>query len=134
MRTAPNVKDSEVLKVSKWDSLSCQYKRRILIFMQKYKLESMPTSFDMLFESKTERHSSRLNHTLRIPGYRTEIGRNSISFRGPVLWNSLSKEMKNSTIEPFKKHLKYEREKINAISFTKGTGQFLKKDSDYIYF
>ena len=51
-----------------------------------------------------------------------------------MLWNSLSKEKKNSTIEPFKKHLKYEREKINDISFTKGTGQFLKKDFDFIYF
>ena len=69
-----------------------------------------------------------------LPSYRTEISRNSISSRGPVLWNSLSKEMKNSTIETFKKHLKYERKKINTISFSKGTGQFIKKDSDSICF
>ena len=51
-----------------------------------------------------------------------------------MLWNPLSKEMKNTTIDTFKKHLKYERKKINAISFTNGTGQCLKKDSDFIYF
>ena len=51
-----------------------------------------------------------------------------------MLWNPLSKEIKNTTIGTFKKHLKYEPKKINAISFTKGTGQFLKKDSDFIYF
>ena len=51
-----------------------------------------------------------------------------------MLWNPFSEEMKNTTIETLKKHLKYERKKINAISFTKGTGQFLKKDSDFIYF
>ena len=44
-----------------------------------------------------------------------------------MLWNSLSEEMKNTTIETFKKHLKYKRKKINTISFTKGTGQLLKK-------
>ena len=100
--------------------------------MQKYKLNSLLASFDTLFESKTERHSSRLNHTLRIPRYRTEIGK--ISFGGPVLWNSVNEEIKNSTIETFKKHLKYKRKKINAIIFTQGTGQFSKKDSDFIHF
>ena len=51
-----------------------------------------------------------------------------------MLWNSVSEEMKNSTIEIFKKHLKYKRKKINAIIFTQGTGQFSKKYSDFIYF
>ena len=63
-RTAPKVKDSEVLNVSKWDSLSYQYKRRILIFMQEYKLESLPTSFDTLLNQKRKDTADcRLNHS-----------------------------------------------------------------------
>ncbi len=123
-----------MLNESKWDSLSYQYKRQILIFMQKFNLENLPDSFDTLFESKTERYSTRLNQTLWTPSYRTEIGRNSTSFRGPALWNPLSKEMKKLNIETFKKHLTYKRKKINSISFTKGTVQFLNKDSDFLYF
>ena len=38
---------------------------------------------------------------------RTELGRQSIQFRGPIIWNSLNKELKKQTNrETFKRHLK----------------------------
>ena len=99
-RIPPNVKDSEVLNASKWDSLSYKCKSDMQdesTHLCKSTIKKPSSFLRYPFESKTERHSSRLNHTLGIPRYRTEIGRNSISFRGPVLRNSCRiKQLKRS--------------------------------------
>ena len=53
---------------------------------------------------------------------RTELGRQSIQFRGPIKWNSLNKELKKQTNrETFKRHLRSDMKTLNKLSFGKET-------------
>ena len=48
--------------------------------------------------------------TLEVKRMKTEIGRNSLMYRGPVVWNTLDRELRQSkTIETFKRNLKKKR-------------------------
>ena len=67
---------------------------------------------------------------------RTELGRNSLAFRGTVVWNVLDESLRNSqNINIFKKTLKKNIFKLNRITFAKGTFFNTNKDIlNYYYF
>ena len=59
---------------------------------------------------------------LQIKRTKTELGKNSLFFRGPVVWNRLQREMREQkTLKNFKKTLKKDINIIDKISFIKGT-------------
>ena len=102
------VKDYDILTHIKWQDMGYIYKRRIDVEMYKNNLESrIGHLFNII--------NTRKGKTLEVKRMKTEIGRNSLGIGGPVVWNTLDRELRQSkTIETFKRNLK-ERTKINKF-------------------
>ena len=83
-----------------------------------------------LKESKRRGYIIEMNKTI------TEFGRQSLFFRGPVVWNNLDRNARNSErIDTFKSILKKNSKVIQSISFVKGTCNNRNKNiEDFIYF
>ena len=79
-------------------------------------------------------HSKRSNNKLTLPRLRTEIGRMTLKFRSTILWNSLSKEDRDKIKDAFKETMNELKEKINNITFDKGTTTKRFRNRDYVYF
>ena len=127
--------DEDILRKVKWDPISYLYKRKVLIIMQNSHLQRVPDRICDLFDKckNTKRHL-RSGTKFNVPEYRTEAGRNSIRYRGPLLWNTLQNDQKEKTIECFKRSIGKFREQLKKITFAKGTGQLLNKRLDFMYF
>ena len=66
---------------------------------------------------------------------RTELGRQSLQFRGPMIWNSLNKELKQEpNRETFKRQLRSDMKILNKRSFGKETTLNTNRDENYIYY
>ena len=79
--------------------------------------------------------NKRSNNKLTLPRPRTEIGRMTMKFRGTILWNSLSNEDRDiKSKNAFKEKLKKLKEKINNITFEKGTTTIRFRNDNYVYF
>ena len=71
--------------------------------------------------------------TMEIPRPRTEIGRNSVTYRGPLIWNLLTMETRAcNTKDTFKAKLK--TCKLDKIDFQKEAAIGTNKKKDYIYY
>ena len=54
--------------------------------------------------ARVTRYANKMN--MKIRAFRTEMGRQAISYRGPMSWNKLSNELKNcNKLNSFKKEL-----------------------------
>ena len=70
-----------------------------------------------------------------IPRCTKEIGRTSIKYRGPLLWNSLPLNIRSiENFHTFKKSLKRAKESVKSVSFLKEASMITFKRTDYIYF
>ena len=79
--------------------------------------------------------NKRSSNKLTLPRPRTEIGRMTMKFRGPILWNSLSNEDRDiKSKNAFMEKLKKLKEQINNISFEKGTTTTRFRNDSYVYF
>lgn len=126
--------NEKILQIANWDPLSYIYKRRLLTIMQQVNLEKVIPTIGQLFTKKQEqRYELRRKTVFEIPSVRTEVGRNTVAFRGPMIWNSLTEDLKLKTIENFKVQLKKHRISINNFNFAKGTGHLSFKDSNFVY-
>ena len=65
--------------------------------------------------------------------YRTEAGKNSICYRGPLLWNILVEDQKED-IDSFKRSTGKAREQLQKVTFAKSIEQLLNKNLDFMYF
>ena len=66
---------------------------------------------------------------------RKEIERESIRYRGPVLWSKLSQPIRdsNTSIDTFKKQLKNEKA-LRNVTFRRGASLDTNLDNDFFYF
>ena len=75
---------------------------------------------------------------MEVPGKSLELGRDSLLFRGPVVWNCLDKNARKcENIDTFKRVLKTPTNKaaLEKVSFIKGTCMNYNKDlEDFVYF
>ena len=79
--------------------------------------------------------NKRSNNKLTLPRPRTEIGRMTMKFRGPILCNSLSNEDRDiKSKNTFKEKLKILKEQINNITFEKGTRTIQFRNDSCVYF
>ena len=63
-----------------------------------------------------------MGEQFEIAQVRTEVGRHSLRYRGPVVWNALSTNLKvQRNLKTFKRHLKSNLGTLNQINFAKGT-------------
>ena len=123
-RVPQNILESEVLSYIKWQDLGYLYKRRLAIevFKVKQGLNHRLLPFFTFIESK------RRGVLLEVKRKKAELGRNSFSYRGIVVWNSLDRRTRNlDSTEPQQSSLK-------KITFNKGTTANLKKDITFLYY
>ena len=126
--------NEEILQIANWDPLSYIYKRRLLTIMQQVHLEGVIPTIGQLFSKKEgQRYELRRKTVFKIPSSKTDIGRNTVALRGPIIWNSLPEDLKLKTVENFKVHLTKQRTHINNFNFIKGTGHLNFKDRDFVY-
>ncbi len=125
--------ENEVLLAANWDEIDYIYKRKILVLMHKAFYNSLLETLEMHF--KPLRTRSRDSHKFEIPTCSKEIGRVSIRYRGPLLWNNLPLELRKvDNLDTFKTSIKREKKLIKSISFLKKASAIRSKHPDFIYF
>ena len=103
-RLNKSIKDENVLAAVNWQDLGYIYKRKIATVMYKVTFD---TKSRIAYQYCVGRESLRKGAQFEIKRMRTELGRQSLQFRGPIIWNSLNKELKKQTKrETFKCHLR----------------------------
>ena len=102
--------DSDVLKLVKWKSLSYIYKRILASIMYQVYHNSLPDKLTALLEIHNNENSynlRRINDFSQLR-YNGNLGRNSLRYRGPIVWNSIPKAIRNATSQQiFKGRLKH---------------------------
>ena len=105
-----------VFATAKVLSLESLNKLQTNIFMYKYLNEMLPTKFcsKFLCNRDVHKYDTRQSNIYHVPKPRIEIMKQSISYRGPVLWNNLPLKIQQAgTLSCFKSYLKsYLCEKI----------------------
>ena len=78
---------------------------------------------------------SRDNLSFELPRCSKEIGRTSVRWRGPLLWNSLRINTRSiKGIYSFKCNLKSKKELLNSVSYNKEACLIQNKQKDFIYY
>ena len=95
-------------------SLSHIYNRRVLTIMKERKEGLKDTRVRDLFRLKGHKYKGTMFAMIRP---RKEIARESIRYRGPVLWSKLRQPIRDS-IDTFKKQLKNEKA-LRNVTFRK---------------
>ena len=108
------------------------YKKRLAVFTYKCINNQNAEEFADLFTHNQSSRSMRSKNTLRLPRPETNYIRNSVSYRGTVLWNSLDHKIRTEkTLGALKSLLK--KSKIHEFKFNiSGLNKF--KDCDYHYY
>ena len=120
------------LSSANWKSLSYIYKRRLSLVMHDIYYENAPKEFTEIFQRQhTQR--GRNQHKLVIQRPRTEHGRNSLRYRGPLTWKLLSPWAKSchnkSTFSRKSKDCE-----LDNISYCKIASIGTKKNKDFFYY
>ena len=109
----------DVLRTVKWQNLGYIYKRRLASEM--FKIVKDPGNH-RLSSHFTIRKTERKGKQLVVKRMNTERGRNSVTYRGPIVWNALSNSLREEDkLVSFKKKLKTNLKTLEQISFRKGT-------------
>ena len=88
-----------------------------------------------LFLKKVSSRSLRAVNQMVIPRPRSDLGRNSLWYRGPVIWNFLNKIINApDSVNSFKNSLKKIKADLEAFSFNKEASVIAMKSKDFIYF
>tara|TARA_B100001146_G_C16162045_1_gene426112 strand:- start:171 stop:902 length:732 start_codon:yes stop_codon:yes gene_type:complete len=124
--------DYSSLERANWLPLNHIYNRRLLIIMKECKDGIKDERIRSLFKIKEHQRKGCLFEMIRP---RKEIGRETVKFRGPVMWNKLSATIRNnnSSIDSFKKQLKKEKV-LKNISFRKEAFLNTNMDTNFVYF
>lgn len=129
--------DSDVLDRVKWKPLGYIYKRRLASIMYQVFHSSLPDHLTALFETCNTTNTYNLRRTNDFPlvRYNCNLGRNSVRYRGPMVWNLLPKSIRDaSSQELFKLKLRQASRILDQIQFEKEACQISTKQKNYIYF
>ena len=67
--------------------------------------------------------------------YNSLLGRNSVRYRGPIIWNSIPRNIRNAaSLQLFKATLKRASKSIDQIQFEKEACLLNSKDPNFVYF
>ena len=92
--------DEAILRKAKWDTVSYLYKRKLLIFMQNLHQKRLPYRCSELFDTcKSTTLDLRSGTKFKVPEFRSEIGRHSICYRGPLLLNTFKDDQKEKIVD-----------------------------------
>ena len=129
--------DTDVLDLVKWKPLVYIYKRRLASIMYYVYHDSLPDQLLSLFETRNINASYNLRRTNHFSHVRcnSNNGRNSVRYRGPVVWNLIAKTIKDaSSYQLFKQKLRQASKILDQIQFEKEACMVTSKQSDSLYF
>ena len=107
------------LRTVTWQNLGYIYKRRLESEM--FKIVKDPGNH-RLSSHFTIRETERKGKQLVVKRMNTERGRNSVTYRGPIVWNALRNSLREEDkLVSFRKKLKTNLKTLEQISFRKGT-------------
>ena len=131
-RIPPSLDDTSCLSRAKWQDINYLYYKRILVLMYKAYVDEAPASIASLFTKKVTTRSIRIPNQLNIIRPRTEFGRRSLTYRGPVIWNFLNRlvHISNTTLMSFKTILKKHVKELSNFSFNKEASLIVNKHND----
>ena len=128
-----NCSDGDLLQRANWEPISYLYKRRIVSWMHHIYYETLPSPISNNFVKKSGRLSNPQQFV--VPRYHKEIGRNSLRYRGVVLWNTIDSKLKSyDNLDTFKDKIKYFKNSVNQLSFRKESCLITNKAHDFYYF
>ena len=129
--------DTDVLDFVKWKPLVYIYKRRLTSIMYLVYHNSLPNS------QPYSKHATlininynlrRINHFLHVR-YNSNIGRNSVRYTGPIVWNLIPEAIKDASFyQLFKQKLRQASKIMDQIQFEKEACLITSKQSDFLYF
>ena len=98
---------------------------------------SLPDQLTALFETcntNTNYNLRRTNHFSHVR-YNSNIGRNSVRYRGPIVWNLIPRAIKDaSSYQLFKQKLRQASKILDQLQFEKEACLITSKRSDFLYF
>jgi hypothetical protein len=128
-----NLSNENVLANVSWDPLDYIYKRKLLTLVHKSYHGDDRQEIKSYVTKNVNRYAK--NDSLVIPRAKSEKGRTSFSYRGPLLWNNLKPETRAiRNLSLFKRKLKDNKKTILSVSFNKEASQISSKSEDYLYF
>ena len=84
-----DISDQEALESTRWEPLSNQYKTKLLTLMYKVNSNISPVKITNLFSIANPHYNLRNSNNFVLPRYNLDIGRNSLRYRGPLVWELL---------------------------------------------
>ena len=83
---------ADVLQRAQWPTLSIYYKSAIFICLHKAFHDRLPvTLIDLISKKRATNYSTRTCASLIVPRCNTRYMKDSVAFRGSVLWNAVTK-------------------------------------------
>ena len=116
----------EVISSSKWNTLYWNYKYKLATFAHQDIFSVGNTN--KLLKQRNSVYSLRGSNKLILPRPRTDILRNSVTYRASTLWNNL-KDC-TTTVSDFNSFKKLVKEQLKSLTFLPNCG----KNDDFIYF
>ena len=127
--------DDTCLMKSDWLPISYFYKKSVLFLLHKVYYGTTTQSISELFSKRVSSRSSRVPNQLNIIRFRSETGRYSLRYRGPVIWNFVNRLVKvPESFYSFKQILRKYVKIIDNFSFDKGATVVANKKDHFIYF
>ena len=136
-RLPRDISDQDALETTGWEPLSNQYKKKLLTLMYKVNSNITPGKITNLFSLANPYYNLRNSNHFVLLRFNLTIGRNSLRYRGPLVWGLTPTTLKQSpSLKNFKNLLKQSRQRhfINNISFLKEACMTSFKNQDYTYF
>ena len=127
--------DCDALKRAKWKPLSYIYKWRLASIMYQVHNDILLVQLTALLGTRSNETSYKLRRSndFSLVCFHSKLGRNSIRYRGPIVWNSIPKFMRNVT-SLLKEKLKLASKTLDQIQLKKEACLIKSKDSAFLYF
>ena len=91
--------------------------------------------YDLFHKTEQRPYNLRRRDGFKVPKYNYSIGRTTLSYRGPIVWNILPESYKRSDSHAgFQKKIKKDQALLDKLSFAKESCLISNKDDDFYYF
>ena len=132
-----DIASSEVMKTVNWSTIRLSYKLEIFILMYNAYKNILPDSLCGNIFSKRENYYSLRGHEVAaIRRHKTRFMKDSLSYRGPILWNlvNFNEKIANVSFKEIKKRLTARDYFKDFIFDGTAVSTLRHRVSDYVYF
>ena len=110
---------------------------RLYCIMYQVYHNTLPDQLTALFETRNSDNNDNLRRSITFPHvrYNSNLGRISVRYRGPIVWNLIPKAIKDASSQQlFKVKLRQASRILDHIQFEKEAYVITSKQTDFIYF